>query len=265
LKERVIMGNNLRRILTSICLLSLLSACAANLAELAVMTPVQVENAIQQGASGLPYLVYSNTNLQSINETCKVIPTPVTVEDTYLSAYGKKLADVLPEGETGHAFHNMREASLYFQKILKDKGESRPEDYIFTSINTALKKGYILFAIVKRSERSISVVDKYDKNLHKKLGPQDLEYYQPYQSEINGNILDTVVDWAGYPNDCISKQSSQAVLMTITANEILNHEIKEGYWDAEERWVKGDFKKVMKEQDKKTCIACGFSEGFFQE
>jgi hypothetical protein len=34
---------------------------------------------------------------------------------------------------------------------------------------------------------------------------------------------------------------------------------------AEKRWAKGDFKKVMKEQDEKTCIACGFSEGFFKE
>jgi len=260
------MGNNLTGIFSSICLLSLLSACAANLAQVAVMTPVQVGSAMQQGASGLPYLVYSKTNLQIINETCKINPTTtVSVEDTYKSAYGKKFSDVLPEGETGQAFHNMREGSQYLQKILKDKGETRPEDYIFTTINTAQKKGYILFAVVKRSERSIAVVDKYDKNSQKKLGPQDLEFYQPYQSDMNGNILDTIVDWAGYPNDCISKQSSQAVLMTITANEILNHETKEGYWDAENRWVKGDFKKVIKEQDQKTCIACGFSEGFFKE
>jgi hypothetical protein len=260
------MGNNLTGILSSICLLSLLSACAANVAGLAVMTPFQVGSAIQQGASGLPYLVYSKTNLQIINETCKINPTTtVSVEDTYLSAYGKKFSDVLPEGETGQAFHNMREGSQYLQKILKDKGEPRPEDYIFTSIETAQKKGYILFAVVKRSERSISLVDKYDKSSQKKLGPQDLEFYQPYQFDMNGNILDTIVDWAGYPNDCISKQSSQAVLMTITANEILNHEIKEGFWDAEKRWAKGDFKKVMKEQDEKTCIACGFSEGFFKE
>ncbi len=259
------MRDKLIGVLSSICLLTFLYACPMNVAQFTVMTPVQVENAIQQGASGLPYLVYSKTDLKRLDETCKLIPTPVTIEDTYLSAYGKKLADVLPEGETGQKFNNMREASQYFQKILIYKGELKPEDYIFTSINTAQKNGYILFAVVKRSERSISVVDKYDKNLHKKLGPQDLEFYQPYQSEINGTILDTIVDWAGYPNDCISKQSSQAVLMTIAANEVLSHEFKKGYWVEEKRWVNGDFKKVMKEQDEKTCIACGFSEGFFRE
>jgi len=259
------MVNNLKGISFSICFLLLLTACPAGIAEYAVMTPVQVEYALQQGVSGLPYLVYSKTGVQKINETCKLIPTPVSIEDTYLSAYGKKLADVSPEGDTGQAFHNMREASQYLQKILKDKGETKPEDYIFTSINTAREKGYILFAVVKRFERSISVVDNYDKNSHKKLGPQDLDFYRPYKSEMNGNILDTIVDWAGYPNDCVSKQSSQAVLMTIAANEILSHELKKGFWDAENRWVKGDFKKVMKEQDEKTCIACGFSEGFFKE
>jgi hypothetical protein len=259
------MCNNLTGILSSICLLTLLYACPLNVTQFGTMTSVQATNAIKQGAAGLPYLVYSKTDLKRLDETCKLIPTPVSLEDTYQSAYGKKLADVLPEGETGQKFNNMREATQYFQKILKDKGETKPEDYIFTSINTAQKNGYILFAVVKRPERSILVVDKYDMNLHKKLGPQDLEFYQPYLSGLDGNILDTIVDWAGYPNDCISKQSSQAVLMTITANEVLNHEIKKGFWDAEKRWVKGDFKKVMKEQDEKTCIACGFSEGFFKE
>jgi hypothetical protein len=259
------MVNNLKGISSSLCFLLLLTACTAGVAKYAAITPVQVGNALKQGVQGLPYLVYSKTGVQNINETCKLIPTPVSIEDTYLSAYGKKLADVSPEGDTGQAFQNMREASLYLQKILKDKGEARPEDYIFTSINTAREKGYILFAVVKRSERSISVVDKYDKDSHKKLGPQDLDFYQPYQSEMNGNILDTIVDWAGYPNDCISEQSSQAVLMTIAANEILGRGIKKEFWVAEKRWVKGDFKKVMKEQDEKTCIACGFSEGFFKE
>jgi hypothetical protein len=53
--------------------------------------------------------------------------------------------------------------------------------------------------------------------------------------------------------------------MTIAANGILSRQIKKEFWIAENRWVKGDFKKVMKEQDEKTCIACGFSEGFFKE
>jgi hypothetical protein len=258
------MEKNLTRIFSSICLLSLFSACVG-VGEFAVMTPVQVGSAIQQGASGLPYLVYSKTSVQRINETCKLIPTLVTVDDTYKSAYGKNLPDVLPDGETGQEFHNMREASLYLQKILKDKGETRPEDYIFASVNTAQEKGYILFAVVKRTEQPIAVVDAYDKDAQKRLSSSDLEFYRPYKTDMNGNMLDTIVDWAGYPNDCISKQSSQAVLMTITANEILNRETKEGYWEAEKRWVKGDFKKVIKEQDEKTCIACGFKEGFFKE
>jgi hypothetical protein len=256
------MVKTLTRFIYSFWLLTFLYACSFNEPELVMMAPFQIVSAIKQGASGLPYLYYSNTDLKRLDEACKLIPTRVTINDTYLSAYGIKLADVLPEGETGQKFHDMREASQYFQKTLKDKGVLNPEDYIFTSINTAQKKGYVLFAVVKRSKRAITVVDKYN---NKTIGPEDLAFYQPFQHDIHGNNLDTIVDWAGYPNDCISKQSSQAVLITITANEVMDNALKQGFWDAEKRWVKGDYKKVMKEQDKKTCIACGFTKGFFED
>jgi hypothetical protein len=256
-------GKKLSRIMVILC--SLFSSCILSTAEFSIITPLQVENVMRQGLSGVPYLVYSKTDLQRINETCKLIPTPVSIEDTYRAAYGKNLSETLPEGDTGQAFGNMLEASAYLQKILKDKGEERPEDYILTSVNTAQKKGYILLAVVKRSPPSIWVVDKNDKDLKKNLTPENLDFYHPYQTDKNGNKLDTIIDWAGYPNDCISKQSSQAVLMTIAANEILSSKTKEGFWDGEKRWRNGAFKKVLKEQDEKTCLACGFSKGFFQE
>ena len=240
-----------------------LCACPINTLHFPAMVPSQIAGSFDQGASALPYLVYSKTELKKIDEVCKTTSRGVSLEDTYQSAYGKKLESVLPEGETGQAFHTMQEASSYLQKILKDRGWPKAEDYIFTSLNAAGDKGYTLLAVVRRPQQSITVTDKYEKGTQRKLTPSDPRFYRAYQYDSDKNTLDNIVDWAGIPNDCLSSQSAQAILLTITANKVLSRETKEGYWSAEELWAGGQYRKVMDAQDEKTCVACGYKDGFF--
>jgi hypothetical protein len=247
--------------------LFLLTGCPnpASLAQFGMMTGDQIASGFSRGLAAQPYLIYSDTSLEEINEVCEVNPgIRVSIEDTYKSAYGKDFKEVLPSGETGQAFKNMKEATIYLQKILKDHGRSDYEDYLLTSIDTERRKGYVLFAVVQRIERSISVRDAKKPQSEKQMNPTDKEFYLPYQLDSEGKPLDVVVDWAGLPNDCYSSQQSQSILLTLSANQILNEKIRKDYWQAQQQWLNGDFAKVMKEQDEQTCIFCGFEEGFFK-
>ena len=250
-----------------LCLgLLLLSGCPnpASLAQFGIMTGGQIASGFDQGIAAQPYLVYSETSLEEINEVCRVDPgIRISLEDTYKSAYGKNLEDVLPSGDTGQAFRNMKEATLYLQKILKDYGREDYEDYLLTSIDSARDKGYVLFAVVKRQKRSISVNVVGGTQSKRQLGAGDKEFYLPYQKDADGKTLDRIIDWAGLPNDCYSTQQSQAILLTLTANQVLKDRTREDYWKAQEQWLKGKFAKVIRDQDEQMCVICGFEEGFF--
>ncbi len=245
----------------------LLSGCPnpASLAQFGLMTAGQISSSFDAGMAAQPYLVYSGTSLEQINEVCKVDPgIRISLEDTYKSAYGKDLKDTLPSGDTGQSFKNMKEATLYLQKILKDYGRQDYEEYLLTSIDTVRDKGYVLFAVVKRPSRSISVSVTSGGESERQLGGDDPEFYLPYRTDATGNPLDTIVDWAGLPNDCYSTQQSQAILMTLAANQVLKDKIRQDYWTAQEQWLKGNFARVIREQDEQTCVICGFEEGFFK-
>lgn len=264
MKAEVNMRNNPKGILALLFLFSLFYACPANVTTFPMMGASQMESAVELGITSVPYFVYSNADLKRINEVCVITKKKVTIADTYQSAYGKNYEEYLPEGDTGQAFRTMQEASGYLQKILKDNGEQNPDQFYLTSIETERKKGYILYAVVQRPQRSIKVSDKFIKGTAIEINPVDIGYYQAYESDATGKSLDTVIDWAGIPVDCTTKQGSQAILLTLSANKVLDREIKRGYWEAEKLWLKGDYDTVMKVQDQKACEVCGLTEGFYK-
>ncbi|MDT8273068.1 MAG: hypothetical protein RRA35_07720, partial [Desulfomonilia bacterium] len=264
-KSEVCMADLFKGLCCVIWSVVLLHGCAFDMIRLPAMGAIQIASVLQQGSQALPYLVYSGTDLKTVDDVCKAIHTKITLDDTYKYAYGRDLSDVLEDGKTGQAFRTMQEASRYLQNILKGYGEPKADEYFFASIDTAQKQGYILLAVVHRQKNFIAVKDKFDQNIERTLGPQDLHYYRPYQVDAGGVSLDTIVDWAGLPSDGLSQQGSQAVLMTLAANKIVENETKGGYWEAEDRWINGDFKNVLKEEDEKTYKTCGLQEGFFKE
>ncbi len=247
--------------------LVLLAGCPnpASLVQFGLMTEGQIASGFQYGIASQPYIVYSDTSLEKINEICEISPgIRVSIEDTYKSAYGKNLEEALPSGDTGQVFRNMKEATAYLQKILKDKGLNNSEDYVVTSIDSARSQGFVLFALVKRPGPIISVADRQNAQSGRQLGMPDRDYYLPYMTDAGGNALDTVIDWAGLPNECFATQKAQAIFLTLAANQVLSGRTRSDFWKAQQQWVRGDFKGVMKQQDEETCVFCGFEEGFFK-
>ncbi len=218
-----------------------IGAALRGIAHLA-LSPFQIAAGLVEGISSIPY--YLATNIHDLNKGMIDAQAAITIDDTYESAYGKRLNQVPEDGDTGEVFRRMKHASQYFQKVLKNYGVRDAEHYILTSIDTANSDGYTLFAVVYRPMGTIQVIDKYDSGYMQTFNRTDRLYYEPFEHDVSGNPLDTVVDWAGLPREIIKTQKAQAILITLAANSVVNGKKTLDYWEAEKRWIGGDYVKI---------------------
>lgn len=231
----------------------------------ALQTPFNVATGIAQGVASLPYFASADTGIEDINTALIQSNKEVTLEDTYVMAYGKSLAEAGLTGDTGQIFVAMKDATGFFQKILQGHGVPNADKYIIASVDTANEDGYILFAFVYRPYTTITIVDKYDKTTRRTLTREDRSFYDPYRMDADGRSLDTIVDWAGLPIRSYDKQKNQAIMLTLAANRVLEKATRDDYWIAEQRWIEGQFGAVCSEQDQRTCSILGIKKGFMKE
>jgi hypothetical protein len=214
-----------------------------------ILSPIQIAAGLLEGVAALPY--YAGTALADINQGMVQAQAKITLDDTYEGAYGKRINQVNPSGDTGEVFRRMKHASEYFQKVLSHQGVANASSYILTSIDTAKNDGFTLFAIVYRPAKSINVIDKYDGKTVRNFTSDDRLYYEPFQFDAKGNPQDVIVDWAGIPTDQSASQKQQAVLLTLAANAVASEKRRADYWVAEKRWIDGQFSEIMKTQNQK--------------
>ncbi len=221
--------------------------------------------ASEVGLPSLPYYTFSKEGLIALNNEMVDYRVPFTLADTFKAVYGMDLSDFNPSGYGEQLFTDAMEATHSLQKILTSKNIQNAESYILTSIDTAREKGLTLFAAVYRPSREITVVDKYDPSITRTLTPDDPEFFRPYQTDVNGENIDTVYEWAALPVDSYSRQSRQAVLLTLTANKVVQRKAKPEYWEKEKKWIAGDYKAVAIEQDKVYTEFLGIQKGFTED
>ncbi len=211
-----------------------------------VLSPLQIAAGLLEGISSIPY--YLSTNVQDINKGMIEANAKITLDDTYESAYGKRINAVPETGDTGEVFQRMKHASEYFQKVLRRYGVPNADKYILTSIDTANSKGYTLFAVVYRPVSAIRVMDKYDGTTIRNYESSDRLFYEPFARNVNGKPLDTIIDWAAMPRDFIKTQKAQALLLTMAANSVANEKRSPDYWDIEKRWIDGEFQEITEQK-----------------
>lgn len=211
-----------------------------------VLSPLQIAAGVLEGIAAVPY--YLSTDLHTINKGMITANAKITLDDTYESAYGKRINAVPESGDTGETFRRMKHASEYFQKILARYGVPNAKNYILTSIDTASSKGYTLFAVVYRTENTIKVIDKYDGKTAQTFERDDRLYYEPYEKDINGKKLDTIIDWSGLSREFIKTQKGQALMLTIAANSVVNEKRSPDYWAAEKKWIAGDYEVIVEQK-----------------
>lgn len=220
-----------------------------------ILSPFQIAAGLLEGVASLPY--YASTGLHEINKGLINAQAKVSLDDTYEAAYGKRLDQVPSDGNTGEVFRRMKHATDYFRKVLKQYGIQDPQNYILTSIDTANRDGYTLFAVVYRPAKAITVLDKYDGKTIRNFTSEDRLFYEPFAVDVNGAPLDTIIDWAGIPKEYSDSQKQQAILLTLAANAVASEKRRMDYWPAEKRWVTGEFLDIVKSQNQKVQKSLG--------
>lgn len=219
-----------------------------------VLSPFQIAAGLMEGIASLPY--YAATGIHKVNEGLLKAQSKVSLEDTYQSAYGTDLSKVKENGDTGKVFRRMKDATQYFQNILKQYGVSNYQEYILTSIDTANEDGYTLFAVVHRPQKQITVNDKMSGSV-RTFTVQDRLYYEPYRVDVKSAAVDKIIDFAGLPVEHYKTQKMQAILLTIAANAVVTKKTRSDYWETEEQWMKGGFKEIMAKRNKQIEDALG--------
>ncbi|MBC2717338.1 MAG: hypothetical protein HF978_18695 [Desulfobacteraceae bacterium] len=202
------------------------------------------------GVPSLPYYTFSKEGLERLNRQMVEYQVPFTLADTSMAVYGTDFRDIVAVRYDEVLFTNMKEATASLHKLLNAKKIQNSENYILTSIDTALEDGYMLFAAVYRPELTITVAGKDDPSATRTLTPEDIEFYRPYRTDAAGEKLDTVYEWAALPVESYSRQARQAVLLTLTANQMAKRIAKPEYWDKEKIWMQGNYLDVAIEQDR---------------
>ena len=211
-----------------------------------ILSPLQIAAGLLEGIASVPYFL--STNLHEVNRGMVEAQAQIGLDDTYEAAYGTKLADVPESGDTGEVFRRMKHATERFQKVLNAYGVNDAERYILTSIDTANKDGFTLFAVVYRPEDSIRVFDKYNASTVRNFTKEDRLFYEPFKKDVNGRSLDGIVDWAAMPREDIKTQKAQAILITLAANSVVESKKSPEYWEIEHRWIAGQFREITNER-----------------
>ncbi|MDZ7831492.1 MAG: hypothetical protein U5L07_07050 [Desulfobacterales bacterium] len=249
------------RPISFIAIIVCFSACAPLLFAPIGLSTYQAGKAMAEGAAALPYLARSTVDINEINLKQVNQKLKITVADTYRWAYGKNFDEVPSDGDTGHQFKNMRQATQLLQKVLAGYGIENPDKYVFTSIDTAKSEGLILFAAVNRQRERFAVDGGEEGKKAVRVTKNDPAFYSPYQKDAAGRSLDRVVDWAALTTECYQQQIHQAMLLTMEANKIITEQAKPGFWQAREKWLAGGYMEIFETQDRQTCAALDIEAG----
>lgn len=210
-----------------------------------LLSPLQIAAGLLEGIASVPY--YLSTSLQEINQGLVEAQADITLDDTYESAYGKRLTQVPVNGDTGEIFRRMKHATEFFQKVLKQYGIMESNHYILTSIDDSSGE-YVLLAVVYRIADAIEIIDKYDGKTFRTFSSIDRLFYEPYAKDVNINQLDTIIDWAALSIAAIQTQKAQAIFITLAANSVLNEKRTPEYWDIEKRWLAGQARQIVEQR-----------------
>jgi len=210
-----------------------------------LLSPLQIAAGLLEGIASVPY--YLATNLQTLNQGLIAAQADITLDDTYESAYGKRLSNVPENGDTGVVFRRMKHATQFFQRVLKQYGIKDSNDYILTSLEENSDE-YVLLAVVYRPSKNIEVIDKYAGKTIRFFSTVDRLFYEPFATKANGQPLDSIIDWAAFPKQHIQTQKSQAILLTLAANSVLNAKKTPEYWNIEKRWLAGEAHDIVVER-----------------
>ena len=217
---------------------------SSEVAGLTIASQMMLIGGATAGLALFPLLIAAD--LQAANDAMVRSNSRATLSDTYEFVYNRDISTVGSNGNTGTVFRDLRTATRHFRTVLDGHGVARSKDFVLTAVRSADTRGYTLYALVHRPQQTIRIRDARGQIFT--LDENDSAYYRPYQSDVNGRVLDVVVDWAGVQRSQIANQKGQAVLLTLAANSVLMNRRSDEFWSIRQKWLSGQYRAVVTER-----------------
>jgi hypothetical protein len=219
-----------------------------------VLSPIMIVTGIAQGLAFLPYTI--GTGLNELNKGL-LQAQAVPLDDSYKSTFGVSINDSRVNPQTGEIsgnvkrFSTMLEATQAFQRLLVAQGmpAATAERYVLTSIDTHTRsRGHILITVVYRASgmQPFRVTSKHT-GIVTTFRPDNAGWREPYERDVNGQLVDEVVDWAGLEFDLFKQDKITGMLMVAAAEGVKSGKRSPEYWQVERRWMAGETAQIMQE------------------
>jgi hypothetical protein len=224
-----------------------------------MLSPFMIVGGIAQGLGFLPYTV--GVALTDMNRAL-LQAQAVSLDDSYKAAHGVSIDDPRVHPQTGEIrdggglYGRYRpeaifEANRAFQRLLVSQGmsEERAQHYVLAGIYThAWSRGHILLTVVYRHPGAQPFrVRAKTTGIVTTLRPTQRGWYEPYASDLDGRVIDEVIDWAGLEYRLLRQDKVVATLMALAAESVKQGRRQHDYWQAERRWLAGESPAVMRE------------------
>jgi len=229
-----------------------------------ILSPFMIVGGLLQGLAFLPYTV--GVALDDFNRTLREA-NAVTLDDSYRATFGvSSLADPRVDKRTGEvAGENfgfgqnrpeaMLEATYAFQRLLVSQGmpEERARHYVVVGDYTYVRsRGHLLVAVVYRHTAMEPFrVQSKETGIVTTFRPEQMGWRSAYERDVNGQVIDEVIDWAGIEYASLRQDRVVATLMVIAAESVKSGKRSPDYWQVERRWFAGATTQIMAESSSK--------------
>jgi hypothetical protein len=79
------------------------------------------------------------------------------------------------------------------------------------------------------------------------LRPDQRGWYEPYERDVDGRMIDEVLDWAALEYRLLRQDKVVAMLMALAAEDVKSGHRRADFWPAQRRWFAGETRQVMDE------------------
>jgi hypothetical protein len=224
-----------------------------------VLSPLMIVAGVAQGIAFLPYTV--GASLGELNRALARAQA-VTLDDSYKATFNVAVDDPRVNQQTGEiagapgVYGRYRpeaifEANRAFHQLLVAQGmpPATAEHYVLAGDYTyAWSRGQILLAVVYRhpGRQAFRVASKHT-GIPTTFRPDQRGWYEPYLRDVDGRVVDEVINWAALEYRLLHQDKVVATLMALAAEDVKSGKRRPDFWQAEPRWLAGETTQVMQE------------------
>jgi hypothetical protein len=231
-----------------------------------LLSPLMIVAGIAQGLAFLPYTI--GVGLADLNKALQQA-NAVPIEDSYKATFGVSINDRRVDPKSGevrgqeglygrYRSEAIFEANRAFQRLLVSQGmpEEMARQYALTgNYRYAWSRGQVLLAIVYRHPGVQPFrVNAKQTGIVTTFRPDQRGWYEPYERDVNGQVVDQVIDWAAMEYGLLRQDKLVATLMVLAAEAVKSGKQSPEYWEVERRWMAGDTAQIIRESSARVKI-----------